>query len=192
MLIPSILYDKSTQKSPCEFGRPKHLHLTTHSDWLWVQFFIISNQKHYDEWIFLPQVAPINCVEIYDTARALRLHYLALMIEQFTNVLLQEHNLWSTVSALRATPCGLFDIAWTKLATMFVELSRRNEFLELNPDEVVWFLEQDELKTEVRCSLWEIFQNVRFWIPYLWRPRIASLFSNDGEKFLMQPLWLDE
>ncbi|XP_055350306.1 kelch-like protein 7 isoform X2 [Paramacrobiotus metropolitanus] len=110
-----------------------------------------------------------NCVEIFDAARALRLHYLAKMAEAFANVLLQEHNLWSTVSATRSTACALFDIAWTKLATMFVELSKTRDFLEMDAEDLLWFLKQNELKV---TSEYEVFEAAINWMKH---DRLARL-----------------
>ena len=91
-----------------------------------------------------------NCVEVFDAARALKIRDLTHLTERFIKVLLQDHNLWSTVSATRDRhPSSIFDIAWTKLATRFVRLSKTPEFKLLELDDLMWFLQSDELLVSV-------------------------------------------
>jgi hypothetical protein len=101
-------------------------------------------------------------VEVFDAARALKIRDLSQMTEKFVEVLLNDHNLWSTVAATKDTPSAIFDIAWTKLATRFVELSKTEEFCHVTLEDLLWFLRSEELVVTVsephKLSLHLLFQ----------------------------------
>ncbi|OWA54773.1 hypothetical protein BV898_19168 [Hypsibius exemplaris] len=103
------------------------------------------------------KVSHENCVEVFDAARALKMRDLSHLCERFIKVLLQDHNLWSTVSATRNTASAIFDIAWTKLATRFVRLAKTEAFSNLELQDLLWFLSSDEL-------LVTVFQAALLWI----------------------------
>ncbi|GAU89111.1 hypothetical protein RvY_01702 [Ramazzottius varieornatus] len=102
-----------------------------------------------------------NCVEVFDAARALKIRDLTHLTERFIKVLLQDHNLWSVVTATRDKfPSSIFDIAWTKLATRFVRLSKSPEFKQLSLEDLIWFLQSDELLVS---SEYQVFEAAMIW-----------------------------